>query len=48
MGDFSSNLGYRYYPNALCLEVRITAESCRRRSLFSQSKAGVRAMCRLG
>lgn len=22
MGDYASNLGYRFYPNALCLEVR--------------------------
>lgn len=32
MGDYTSNLGYRYYPNALCLEVGIFAVSCRRRS----------------
>lgn len=25
MGDFTSNLGYRYYPNALCLEVGVSA-----------------------
>lgn len=44
MGDFTSNLGYRYYPNALCLEVGTTAAPCRRRSGFLRSKAGVRAM----
>lgn len=23
MGDYASNLGYRFFPNALCLEVRM-------------------------
>eukprot|EP00752_Nemacystus_decipiens_P003960 g3626.t1 len=27
MGDFTSNLGYRYYPNALCLESGCPSES---------------------
>lgn len=24
MGDYTSNLGYRFYPNALCLEVSLS------------------------
>ena len=42
MGDFSTNLGYRFYPNALCLEVGIATYIDNRQAvgLFGRSPNG--------
>lgn len=40
MGDYASNLGYRFYPNALCLEV-----SCSRTPTGVQQTYGSGPIC---